>query len=485
MRALVEVTACLPVYRTYIRGLPISETDRRYLERTLDLARQRTTELEAGSHAFAFIRSVLLLNPPSYAQDQLDDYLRFVMRWQQFTGPVMAKGLEDTAFYVHNSLISRNEVGSDPLRETPPLDLAGFHRFNEQRLAQWPHSLNATSTHDTKRGEDVRARVNVLSELPAEWAERLPRWSRWNTDKKTVVDGKAVPTPGEEVLIYQSLLGAWPLEPVEQQGFCERFKKFVIKAAREAKIYTGWIRHHAEHERALVQFAGAILDQSGRFWADFIRFHRKIAFHGAQNGLSQVLLKITAPGVPDFYQGSELWNLCLVDPDNRRPVDFRSRVAMLEELRKGADKGRQQLLRELCHNWKDGKIKLYLTDKALDFRRERASLFLEGDYVPMEATGEKANCVCAFARRQAGQWSVTVAPRWTTKLTSSNAKSLNHLSWGDTMLSMPDAAPKQWRDVLTGEVFKTTDSTAGARLLGPDAVLRQFPVALLEGVDGQ
>ena len=483
MRALVEVTACLPVYRTYIRGLPISETDRRYLERTLDLARQRTTELEAGSHAFAFFRSVLLPEPPSYARDQLEEYLRFVMRWQQFTGPVMAKGLEDTAFYVHNSVISRNEVGADPLRETPPLDLAGSHRFNERRLAQWPHSMSATSTHDTKRGEDVRARVNVLSELPAEWEERLLRWSRWNKGKKTVVDGQAVPTPGEEVLIYQNLLGAWPLRPEEQEGFRERFRDFVIKAAREAKIYTGWIRHHAGHEDALARFAEAILDQSDRFWPDFMRFYRKIAFHGALNGLSQVLLKITAPGVPDFYQGSELWHLWLVDPDNRRPVDFRRRVVMLEELRKRADKGLPKHLLDLCHNWKDGRIKLYLTDKALDFRRERSSLFLDGGYVPVAASGENADCVCAFVRCREGQWSVTVTPRWTTRLTSADNKSLNHMSWGDTMLSLPEAAPRRWRDILTTELYETTELTDGVRRLPLDVILRLFPVALLEGVN--
>ncbi len=483
MRALVEVTACLPVYRTYIRGLPISDTDRQYLQRTLDLADKRTTELEAGSHAFDFFRSVLLLEPPSYAPDQLADYLRFVMRWQQFTGPVMAKGLEDTAFYVHNSLISRNEVGADPLRETPPLDLAGFHSFNERKLAQWPHSMNATSTHDTKRGEDVRARLDVLSELPAEWEERLLRWSRWNKGRKAVVDGLAVPTPGEEVLIYQTLLGAWPLEPEEREGFGERFREFVVKAAREAKIYTGWIRHHLGHEAALVQFAEAILDQSDRFWPDFLRFQQKIAFHGAINGLSQLLLKITSPGVPDFYQGSELWHLCLVDPDNRRPVDFRRRVVGLEELRKRADGNRRELLRELCHGWKDGRIKLYLTDEALDFRRERSSLFFEGGYVPVAATGEKAHCVCAFARHRKDQWSLTVTPRWTTRLTSPARRSLSRMSWGDTMLSLPDAAPRRWRNVLTTEVLNVSRLTNRPRLLPLDVVLRLFPVALLEGAD--
>jgi len=275
------------------------------------------------------------------------------------------------------------------------------------------------------------------------------------------------------------------MDTVEQQGFRERFKCFVIKAAREAKVHTGWIRHHAGHESALIQFAEAILDQSGRFWADFIRFHKKIAFHGAQNGLSQALLKITVPGVPDFYQGSELWNLSLVDPDNRQPVDFRSRIAMLEELRRRADKGRPHLLRDLCHNWEDGQIKLYLTDKALDFRREKASLFLNGGYVPVAATGERADCVCAFARCYEGEWSVTATPRWTTRLTPKDGKSLNQMNWGDTVLLMPDAAPQRWRDVFSAEVIDVSESPDGTRRLPLDVVLRQFPVALLEGVGGQ
>jgi len=484
MRALVEVTACLPVYRTYIKGAPISAADRQFLERTLDLARKRTTELEASSPAFTFLRQVLLLEPPFYAQDQLDDYLRFVKRWQQFTGPVMAKGLEDTAFYVHNSLVSRNEVGADPLRETPPLDLPGFHRFNRKRLAEFPHSMNATSTHDTKRGEDVRARINVLSEIPAEWEERLRRWRGWNKAGKTVVDGRPTPTPGEEVLMYQMLLGAWPFDLAEQQGFGERFEQFVIKAAREAKVYTGWIRQDVAHEEALVRFAGELVALSGRFGADFLRFQNRIAFHGALNGLAQVLLKITAPGVPDFYQGCELWNLSLVDPDNRRPVDFRSRTAMLEELRRQGDEGLPKLLKMLCRDWQNGRIKMFLTDRALGFRRERPSLFLDGGYLPVEAVGDKADSVCAFARCLEGKWSLTVVPRWTTRLVQGRRGSLSSLAWGDTTLSLPKAAPQRWRDVFTAEALEVSRSAQGASTLPVEAALGLFPVALLEGMEG-
>jgi (1->4)-alpha-D-glucan 1-alpha-D-glucosylmutase len=229
MNALVETTACLPVYRSYIRSFTVDERDRHYIERTLDLARGRTSEISVSAAAFDFLRRVLLVEPPAYAQDQKPEWLRFVMRWQQFTGPVMAKGLEDTAFYAHHCLISRNEVGGDALREKPPHSLTHLHGFLQERCQDWPYSMNATSTHDTKRSEDVRARIDVLSEMPVEWGTRLSRWSRWNRPRKSTVNGQEVPSPAEEVLVYQTLLGAWPIEPDENRSFLERLKCFLVR----------------------------------------------------------------------------------------------------------------------------------------------------------------------------------------------------------------------------------------------------------------
>jgi (1->4)-alpha-D-glucan 1-alpha-D-glucosylmutase len=482
MYALVEVTACLPVYRTYIRGFEISERDRFYLERTLALARRRTTEIQVGNPAFSFLRRVLLLDPPEYVADQKEEWLRFVMRWQQFTGPVMAKGLEDTAFYVDNSLISRNEVGGDPVREKPPLTLEQFHQFNRQRLERWPYSLNATSTHDTKRSEDVRARINVLSELGAEWGKRLVRWSRWNRGKKSMVNGIIVPTPNEEALLYQSLLGAWPLEPAEVEGFADRFRGFVVKAVREAKVWSGWIRPDEYHEAAVLAFADAILQEpeASPFRKDFLRFQERLAFHGALNALSQVLIKITAPGVPDLYQGTELWSLSLVDPDNRRPVDFKKSAAMLEELRRREVDHLPRLLKEIAAEWKDGRVKLYLTDKALDFRRAHAGTFLDGDYVPLDPSGEKHANVCAFARHGDGLWALTIAPRWTTQLVSPGRQPTGKPVWQGTFLILPKEAPENWRNVLTGESLAAEEGD-GQKVLRLHMVLRRFPVALLEG----
>jgi (1->4)-alpha-D-glucan 1-alpha-D-glucosylmutase len=486
MNALVEVTACLPVYRTYIRDSTVSARDRGYIERTAELARRRTRENEVSSAAFAFLRSVLLLEPPAYAEDQKAEWLRFVTRWQQFSGPVMAKGLEDTAFYAHHVLISRNEVGGDPLRESPPHSLPEFHGFLQDRQRKWPYALNATSTHDTKRSEDVRARINVLSELAGEWEKRLRRWSRWNRRKKAAVNGAATPAPAEEALIYQTLLGAWPLESEDQAGFIDRLKCFLVKAAREAKTNSDWLHPNQAHEEALLGFAEAILAPSkdNRFLPDFLRFHEVISFHGALNSLSQVLFKITAPGAPDLYQGSELWDFSLVDPDNRRPVDYRKRIALLESLRRQETENRRGLLKDMVAGWQDGRIKLYLTDKALDFRRAHAPLFLDGEYIPVETAGAKRENVVAFCRRHQDAWSLTVAPRWTTQLASAPRAPLGERAWLDTALHLPEGAPLAWRDVLTLETVSNRRFDDGGRILLLRHVLRRLPVALLTNAAG-
>ena len=332
--ALVEVTACLPVYRTYTHGLPPAPADRACIEHTLDLARRRTSPDRISGPAFDFLRAVLLVNPPDYLEERRQEWLDFVMRWQQFSGPVMAKGLEDTASYRHHSLLSLNEVGGDSLRERPPSNLEEFHAFSRLRLEEWPHTMNATSTHDTKRGEDARARLNALSEMPEEWDRRLDRWMAWNQDKKSSVEGVLAPSAAEEILIYQTLLGAWPLAEEERAGFPARIDEFLSKALREAKQNSSWIDPREEYEKAVKEFAARLLADEDRFLPDFHEFQSDLARRGARNSLSQLLLKIAAPGVPDFYQGSELWQFSLVDPDNRRPVDYKRRIAMLESLRR-------------------------------------------------------------------------------------------------------------------------------------------------------
>jgi (1->4)-alpha-D-glucan 1-alpha-D-glucosylmutase len=392
----------------------------------------------------------------------------------------MAKGLEDTAYYVHNSLISMNEVGGDPLRDPPPLGVAAFHRFHEERAKCWPYTMNATSTHDTKRSEDMRARINVLAEIPDEWEKRLLRWQRTNRKYKRKVNDIFVPAPGEEVLLYQTLLGAWPFNPEERESFRARIQEFLKKAVREAKVYSGWIRQDEAHENALFEFGVQMLQPGAEsFRKDFLQFQRKVAWHGALNALSQVLLKITVPGIPDFYQGTELWDFSLVDPDNRRPVDFAERVETLHEVRRKRSENLKSLLRELVKNWTDGRIKLFLTNQALEFRRANPDLYLEGSYLLLESAGPREQCVCAFARKLDGTWAVTVAPRLTTRLVPTGRLPVGKTAWKDTSILLPKGAPNEWRNVLTGESLAVAEGPEGRKMLPMASVLKRFPVALL------
>ncbi|HET7854193.1 MAG TPA: malto-oligosyltrehalose synthase [Candidatus Methylomirabilis sp.] len=480
MQALVEITACLPVYRTYIRGFEVPARDRPYIERTVEDARHRNPEVSTS--VFNFLKRVLLLDlPTSLGVGEREAWLLFVMHWQQFAGPVMAKGLEDTACYIYNRLISLNEVGGDP--EAQQLSVEAFHRYNGATRVRRPYTLNATSTHDTKRSEDVRARINVLAELPQAWARCLSRWSQWNRSKKRKVDGRPVPDPNEEMLLYQTLLGAWPLVEAEVPAFRERVKGYLIKAAREAKVHTSWINPQPGHESVLVAFVDAILRPSHRnkFLTDFLRSQGKIAFYGACNSLAQVLLKITAPGVPDLYQGTELWDFSLVDPDNRRPVDFGIRARLLEDLKRRETKDPLALVSDLLARWADGRIKLFVTAKALNFRATHSELFLKGNYLPLYARGKWKERVCAFARRSEEAWAVVAVPRLLTKLIKAGVFPLGGRVWGNGCLVLPEEAPGYWLNVLTDEAMEVSFAM-GRKILPLKSIFRRFPVALLSGI---
>ena len=477
-QALVEVTACFPVYRTYIRGFEISARDRRYLGKALKEARRRSTD--ASAPVFDFLQRVLFLESAvSGAGGQREEWLGFLMRWQQFTSPIMAKGYEDTALYVYNRLVSLNEVGGNPSGLGVPVTT--FHKRAAEMIARWPHTMNATTTHDTKRSEDVRARINVLSELSGEWEKRLLLWSDWNRGMKRLVGGRPVPDPGEEILLYQTLLGAWPLDPQEMDSFPERVREYMIKAVREAKVHTRWIQPNPEHERTVRDFVTAVLEgeEGRRFREDFLPFQAKVAHYGAQNGLAQVLLKIVSPGVPDFYQGAKLWDLRLVDPDNRGPVDFSRRVRLLAELKNRELQGLLALVGELLPSWKDGRVKLFLTYRALAFRRERQELFLSGAYLPLQASGGEKEHVLAFARRRETSWTVAAVPRLVTRLSPAGKFPLGQETWGTRSgLVLPKGAPDRWRNVFTGEELHLPGGR-GEKTLPLHAVFRSFPVALL------
>ena len=481
-QAVIEVTACFPVYRTYIRSTDLSVRDRLTLGRALKEAQRRGEGPSA--HVFDFLNRVLMLESPAYLSgEQREERMRFLRRWQQFTGPIMAKGWEDTAFYIHNRLISLNEVGGNPA--SAGVSLNAFHRRAVEMLARWPHSLNATSTHDTKRSEDVRSRINVLSELPKEWEKRLLLWSHWNEGRKKSLAGRLVPNRNEEFLLYQTLLGVWPLDDSEISSVNERVASYMVKAVREAKVSSHWIRPDREYEGAVCDFVASILEarDENRFLTDFLAFEKRIAHYGALNGLAQVLLKIASPGVPDFYQGTELWDFSLVDPDNRRPVDFARRDLLLNELliREREFPDALPLVQDLLSHWRDGRIKLFLTCKALNFRKQRRELFLAGSYLPLSVSRGKKEHIIAFAREHSGNWAIAAVPRLMTRLVTPDDFPVGQKTWGaQGALLLPEGSPDRWRNAFTGEAFYAS-VTNGKKSVPLSDVFRHFPVALLAG----
>lgn len=480
-RALVEVLAFFPVYRSYVSQDGFSAEDRRRLETAI----QRAKETNAGLLLeLNFIERFLLLKFTDHiADEEKNRWVHFVMRFQQLTGPLMAKGFEDTTLYVYNRLLSLNEVGGDPDRFGVTVE--EFHEFNRRRLNQWPHSMSATATHDTKRGEDARARINALSELPEEWENSLKTWSRINRSSKTRVRGAEAPDRNDEYFLYQSLIGAWPSSQKLGGDFLERLTAYLIKAVREAKVHTEWLKPDAAYEDAFVNFARKVLTPptGDRFLAAFAPLADKIAYCGMFNSLAQTLMKMVAPGVPDVYQGTELWDLSFVDPDNRRPVDFAERRQMLTALRSAESRDRSGLVAELLSNWQDGRIKLYLTHKLLNFRRGHQPLFAAGDYTPLKVVGEMGDRVCAFARRHDREWALAIVPRLIGKMDFRGAAPLGEDIWQSAALSLPSGAPGRWLDVITGKGLEISHGLSAKALLLRE-IFANFPVALLynEGI---
>jgi (1->4)-alpha-D-glucan 1-alpha-D-glucosylmutase len=473
--ALIEVTACLSVYRTYIRNMDLPAGAKEYIEKAVTEARGRAAHL--NSACFDFVREVLLLlNPPHVLADQRESRLAFVVRWQQFTGPIVAKGLEDTALYVYHPLLSLNEVGGDPRPSEAP-SLEEFHAFLEQRLQPWLGSLDASSTHDTKRSEDVRARINVLSEIPGEWKDHLELWAKQNARHKQELGGQAVPDRNEEYFLYQTLLGVWPLDQEGCATLVERVQSHLVKATREAMVHTRWTRPNERHEEALQKFAARILssEDNREFLHDFRQFQKRVAYLGMINGLSQTLLKITSPGVADFYQGSELWDLRLVDPDNRGPVDFARRAAALAELANAKSADWACELCDLADNWQDGRIKLYLIWKAIRFRREHGDLFREGEFVPLQSAGSHARNVTAFLRRRGDAWALVAVPRWLSQV-GPTGRRVRDLDWDDTRLILPVESPAHWNNVLARKHAASTGEGGPSLRIGE--LFGEFPVAL-------
>ncbi|MDD1620926.1 MAG: malto-oligosyltrehalose synthase [Methylococcaceae bacterium] len=485
--ALAEIIACFPVYRGYISHRGVAEEDRRNIEQAVATAKRRSTTADAS--IFDFLREVLTLaasdgKSPAHAEQ----VLAFAMKFQQFTSPVMAKGLEDTSAYIYHRLLSLNEVGGDPRRFG--VTRSAFHRANQLRAQNHPHTLLATSSHDTKRSEDMRARLNVLSELPATWRLALRHWSRANRSIKRMVDGMVVPTLNDEYFIYQTLLGIWPPgEPDtnEMARFIVRVKEYLVKAVREAKVHTSWINPNTAYEDAVTAFAEALINSpvESAFLTDFRSFQRRIARLGMFNSLSQTLIKLTVPGVPDIYQGCESWDFSLVDPDNRRPVDFGSRQTMLTALRTLVAQESPQRsagVRALCETLEDGRAKLLIVLSALMLRKRWPEVFQQGSYLPLAVRGEHAAHLCAYARIAGRRIVITVAPRFLARrLGDAEVLPLGEKVWGNTSVELPfHQQDKLYTCAFTGKVLKPDNQLSGWRL-SVAQVLAEFPVGLVIG----
>jgi (1->4)-alpha-D-glucan 1-alpha-D-glucosylmutase len=469
--ALRETIACFGVYRTYVTGHDgVSERDAADVEAAVRAAVARNPQAESA--VFEFLRDTLLLRTPGFdAEDARAERLAFVGKFQQLSAPATAKGVEDTAFYRYNRLASLNEVGGDPGRFG--LAPEALHAYLVDRQANWPHAMSCLSTHDTKRSEDVRARLNVLTEVPEEWAARVRRWAELNEPLKRPVANAPAPDRNDEYLLYQTLIGAWPVDDAEAAGdvFRDRVRAYMKKATREAKVHTSWTDPNEAYEQATSDFVAALLDRetSAEFLDDFLPFQRRVAQAGLINSLAQTVLRIATPGVPDTYQGTELWDLSLVDPDNRRPVDYARRREMLAALRERATRAGADLrgfASELLGSMTDGRIKLYVTWRALTARRDHHGLFARGEYFPISLTGPAARHAFAFARVLGDECALVAVPRF--------VDSLGRAAWRQTRLAMPDGVRgRRLRNVFTGE------SVEPAAEIELSVLTDHFPLALL------
>ena len=462
--AVRETIACFPVYRTYITADgKVSDEDRAVIERAISTARRRNPAIEGS--VFNFLRDILLFRfPENLDEETRGEHVNFVLKFQQCTGPVMAKGLEDTTFYLFNRLAALNEVGGEP--QHFGISPQAFH--DEQKFYQehWPATMLATSTHDTKRGEDVRARMVAISEIPDLWRGAILRWRTANRKWKTKIDEQEAPDANEEYLLYQTLLGSWPLRAKEATPeYVERIQAYMAKAANEAKVNTSWIQPNEQWDNAIKNFIAKILEPGAKnkFIPAFLPLAEQIARLGAINSLSQVILKLTAPGVPDIYQGNEIWDFSLVDPDNRRPVDYKLRREILDSLG-------QISPNELLSNWSDGRIKMFVTQRLLNFRREHPQLFLHGSYVSLAVSGTHAESLVAFAREHENKWIVVLVPRLSSRVGFPPIGEL----WQDTAVELPTAAGEHGaRNLFTGAELKIE---SGA--LKISEAMRELPFAV-------
>jgi (1->4)-alpha-D-glucan 1-alpha-D-glucosylmutase len=461
-RALREVVACFAVYRIYVdEGGPATNNERRYLDWAIAQASRRQTNIDPSVYEFlhALLSGELAARPKSGFNHS--SALRCAMRFQQYTGPVMAKGVEDTAFYRFNRFIALNEVGGNP--DEFGISLAAFHSANAERAKHWPHAMLGTATHDTKRGEDTRARLAVLSEMPDEWNQQVQSWSRILRARCGDLERKSPPDRNDEYLFYQLLTGTWPVELIAGISditalaeYAERIRGAMLKSMREAKSHSRWAAPNPAYEDAVLAFISAALDPGGlgNFFATFLPFVSEVARFGMLNTIAQTVLKLTVPGIPDFYQGTELWDFSMVDPDNRGAVDFELRARLLDEVSSELLRDRNSAMRRYLAGWHDGRFKLAIIATLLEYRREHEEPFTYGGYRALQLEGRGADRVCAFIRHHGSEVILTAVARHPVRFQREN---LVH----ETFLNPPEEyGAHSWRDLLAGGIYRASGKVA-------------------------
>ena len=466
-RALIEIIARFPVYRSYLSDPEPTPDDSALIEESVEAAKRRSALPDRTVHDFAKAALLGSFDRDDFGRPDADLVQRFRRRFQQLTGPVMAKSLEDTLFYRYVRLVALNEVGGDPGHFGVSLD--DFHSANLERSRNWPHAMIATATHDTKRGEDARARLLALSEMPEIWADALGRWETNVAPHLALIDGEEAPDANDRYLILQAILGSWPIELLEDAGdeqayrsFCDRIEEYVTKALRESKRHTSWVHGNEPYENAALDLVRAVVSSRSDALADLRPLARRLALLGMLTGLARTVLKCTIPGVPDFYQGTERWDLSLVDPDNRRPVDYEARSDSLET---------RERLEDLIGHWPDGQVKQALVSRLLADRAACPSLYASGDYDPLRARGGRSDHVVAFARTCGSERLAVVVPRLPSKLSPDGALPTGDGVWGGTRVELPEGP---WRDLLTGARIE-----AGEESIPISELFKALPLSVL------
>ncbi|MDX5420155.1 MAG: malto-oligosyltrehalose synthase [Hymenobacteraceae bacterium] len=459
--ALATFLASFPVYRIYGHTFPLSPEAMQVVESAFETAHEKAPDVRAELNHLR----TLFESGEQDSDEQRRNKLYFVMRSQQFTGPLAAKGVEDTTFYNYNRLLALNEVGNSP--DVFHIARHDFHELMQYRLQSYPHSINATATHDTKRGEGSRTRLQVLSEIPEEWEKAATEWMKL-AQKHIKKEG---PTANDLYFMLQTLLGVMPIDGKVDDTLVKRVQQYLEKAFREAKVNTDWSQPNEEYETAVKDLVKKLLLEDKEFMASFQPFFRKTAHFGWLYSLCQTLLKTTCPGIPDVYQGCELWDFSLVDPDNRRPVDYAKREQFLEEIKAGEKN--ERLLQELLDSPNNGKVKLYLLHKVLHLRNELKTLFDKGDYIPLKLKGKHSEHAIAFARHYENNWCLVVVPRLLTGIISEKELPLGEEVWEDTLLELPSGAPQKWQQHFENNQINAIKTIPLA------ALFESFPVALL------